>query len=98
MRDRRIDIQRLTRNPGTLLGRKMFECPHVVQAVRQLDQHHSNIVHHGQDHFAKVLGLLGFRGDELDPADFCDPFDNPRRRARCDADDEAGCCEGRSGR
>ena len=46
-----------------------------VQAIRQLDEHHTNVVHHGQDHLANVFGLARFRSQKIQPVDFRDPFD-----------------------
>jgi hypothetical protein len=44
----------------------VLERPHVVQAVRELDQDHADVLGHGEDHLAEVLGLLFLRGLEGD--------------------------------
>ena len=43
-----------------------------MQAVRELDEHHADVIHHGQHHLAQVLGLLFFAGGKIDGADFGD--------------------------
>ena len=50
----------------------MLQGAHVVQAVSQLDEHHADVIHHGQHHLAQVLGLLFFAGGEIDGADLGD--------------------------
>jgi hypothetical protein len=49
---------------------------HVVQAVGQLDQHHADVVHHGQDHLADALGLGFFARGKIDFADLGDALDD----------------------
>ncbi len=66
MRQRSEDIQRLPRDLLLLLGLQVLERPHVVQPVRQLDDHHANIGHHRQQHLADVLCLVIFAICELD--------------------------------
>ena len=56
----------------------MFERAHVVQAVGQLDEHHADVIHHGQHHLAQIFGLLLFAGGEIDGADFGDSLDDMR--------------------
>src|SRR3990170_2231962 len=41
---------------ATLVGRKRGKRPHIVQAVGQLDEHHADVLRHGQQHLAQVLG------------------------------------------
>ena len=77
MRQRGVDIQRLLRHrPAAVLG-KVIHGAHVVQPVRQLHQHHPDVLGHRDQHLADVLGLglflavegdllqLGDAGDEL---------------------------------
>ena len=64
--------------PLALLRRQVLERPHVVEPVRQLHQHHADVVHHGQNHFAQVLRLLRFGAGKLDAADLGDALDDPR--------------------
>ena len=53
----RIDIQRFPGDGGAALLRLMTEGAHVVQAVRQLDEHDADVLGHGQDHLAEGFGL-----------------------------------------
>ena len=70
MRDRGIDIQSLFGNAPTLLGRDHAQGTHVVQTVCDLDQDHSNIAGHGEQHFPKVFGLCFFTIAKLDRLKF----------------------------
>ncbi len=63
-RNRRIDVQRLLCNALLFLRRLVLERAHIVQTVRQLDQDDTDVLDHGQKHFAQILGLhllLGLR-------------------------------------
>ena len=71
-----VDVERLARDFLLPLRREELQGAHVVQAVGQLDEHHANVVHHGQDHLADVLGLGLFGGRKLDFADLGDAFDD----------------------
>ena len=53
---RRVDLHRLLRDAPTLARRPELERPHVVQAVGQLDEHDADVLGHGQEHLAHVLG------------------------------------------
>ena len=53
---RRVDLHRLLRDAAALGRRPELERPHVVQPVGQLDQHHADVLGHGQEHLAHVLG------------------------------------------
>ena len=55
--DRRIDVQRLLGDPLLLLRRHVPKGPHVVQAVRQLDQDDPDVLRHGEEHLAQVHRL-----------------------------------------
>ena len=57
-------------------GFEMLQGAHVVQAVGQFDEHHADIVHHGEHHLAQVLGLLLFLGGEINFADLGNAFDD----------------------
>ena len=57
MSQRRVNIQRFTGDGYLTLGGFEFEGTHVVQAVSQLDEHHADILTHGQDHLAQRFGL-----------------------------------------
>ena len=78
--DGRVDIERFARDALLRLGRKIFERAHVVQAIGELHHHDANVVHHGEKHLADVFGLARFGCEQVEPADFRDAFDEPRRR------------------
>ncbi len=46
-----------------------------MQAVGELDQQHPHVVGDGEQELAQVLGLLGFLGDEVEPFQFGQAFD-----------------------
>ena len=76
MGDGTVNLQRLLGNFLLAVGRQVFERPHIVQAVSQLDHDHADVVHHGEHHLAQVLRLLLFLGREINFADFCDTLDD----------------------
>ena len=49
-----------------------------MQAVGEFDEHHADVVHHGEHHLAQVLGLALFAGGEINFADLGDAFDEVR--------------------
>ena len=49
-----------------------------MQAVGQLDEHHANVVHHGQHHLADALGLGLLARGKIDLADLGDALDDVR--------------------
>ena len=53
----RVNIQRFPGDGGAALLRLMTEGAHVVEAVRQLDEHDADVLGHGEDHLAERLGL-----------------------------------------
>ena len=76
--DRRIYVQRFA-GDALLLGRiQIVQRAHVVQAVGQFHHHHPNIVDHGQQHLADILGLARFRSEQVEPADFGGAFHQAR--------------------
>ena len=54
----RINIHGFQRNPALLLRRKIFQRPHVVNPVCQLNDHNPNVVGHGEENFSHIIGLL----------------------------------------
>ena len=53
VRDGRVNLQCLRRNPGPLLARHIVQRAHVVGAVRQLDQDDAHVSRHRQQHLAE---------------------------------------------
>ena len=47
-----------------------------MEPVRQLDQDDPDVVHHGQEHLAKILRLPGFLGVEAELVDLGEPVDD----------------------
>ena len=64
-----VDVHRLLRDALALVGLLEIERPHIVHAVRQLDDGHADVVRHREDHFTDVLGLLLFLAVERHHAD-----------------------------
>jgi len=60
VRDGRVDVERLSRDFLLAVGRQVFQGPHVVQPVGQLDHDDPDVVDHRQHHFfaGSRLGLL----------------------------------------
>ena len=54
----RIDLERLLGLLELLVLAQIAEGAHVVQPVGQLDEDHPDVLRHGDDHLADVLGLL----------------------------------------
>ena len=78
MGDGRVDFLGFARDLRLAVGRQMLQRAHVVQAVGQLDEHHADVVDHGQDHLADALGLGFFARGEIDFADLGDALDDVR--------------------
>src|SRR5580658_8230854 len=74
--DGRINFQRLFGDLVLAIRLQVFERAHVVQAVGQLDQNHTDVVDHGQHHLAQVFGLLLLARGEVNFADLGDAFDD----------------------
>ena len=55
--ERRINVEGLFRQAQLFLLREVFERPHVVQPIGKFQQHHTDIVHHGEQHLSIALGL-----------------------------------------
>ena len=66
---RSVDVEGLFGDTVALVDRQGFEGAHVVQAVGELDQNDAQVIGHGEDHLAKVLGQFFLVGPELDLAD-----------------------------
>ena len=73
--ERRVDFERLVGSAPARRRRLIFERAHVVQAVGELDQQHAHVVGNGKQQLAQVLGLLGLLGDQIEPLQFGQAFD-----------------------
>jgi hypothetical protein len=78
VRERRVDLERLGRDPLLLVGRERRERPHVVQAIRELDQQDADVARHRHDHLANVLRLLLLAAAERQRLELREPVDDPR--------------------
>ena len=78
VRERRVDLQRLGRDPPLLLFGERRDRSHVVETVGELDQQDPDVARHRHDHLPDVLGLLLFAGLELDPLQLGQPVHDPR--------------------
>ena len=72
--DRRVDVERLARDPLLALLRQVLQRAHVVEAVGELDQDHPDVVDHRQQHLAVGLRLALLAGRERDLRDLGDAF------------------------
>ena len=77
-RNRRVDLPRLERDPFLPVPVKSVQCPHVVDAIGQLDQNDPDILNHRQDHLAEGLGLAGFGRVVAEPSDLGHAVDAAR--------------------
>ena len=55
--DRRVDVERLVRDPAPVRGRHRVERAHVVQPVGELDQDDADVLRHREQHLAEALRL-----------------------------------------
>ena len=58
VRERGVDVQRLSRLFLPLLRTLILERPEIMEAVRELYDDHADILRHGDEHLPQVLGLL----------------------------------------
>ncbi len=73
VRQRRVDVEGLTRDSQTPLLVVRCDGAHVVQAIAQLDEHHPDVLGHRDEHLADVLGLSLFACVDVDLAELGDP-------------------------
>ena len=64
--DGAVNIERFLGNPPPLAARHIAHGAHIVGAVGQFDENDAHVARHGQQHFAKGLGLVFFAGGEVD--------------------------------
>ena len=67
VRERRVDVEGLGRDPLHLFRFQVFQRAHVVEPVRELDEDDAQVAGHGQQHLAEVLGLLRAVAVEVEP-------------------------------
>src|SRR6202043_3548203 len=73
---RSINFKRLFGDFALAVGLEMLQGAHVVQAVGEFDEHHADVIDHGQHHLAQVFGLGFFAGGEVNLADLGNAFDD----------------------
>src|SRR3546814_16905044 len=72
-------FHRLARDATALfLAGYEMQRTHVVQAVRELDQQHADVLRHGEHQLAEVLRLLALVGLQLELAELGYAVDQPR--------------------
>ena len=64
VREGGVDVQRLLRDGDAPVRRQRAERLHVVQPVRQFDEHDADVVRHRDEHLAQALRLAVALGDE----------------------------------
>ena len=74
--DRRVDVERLARDPPPVRRRHRVERAHVVQPVGELDQDDAHVVRHREQHLAEALGLRVLARGELDLVELGDAVDH----------------------
>ena len=78
VRERRVDLDGLFRDALLLLAWHVFERPHVVQAVGQLDHDDADVLRHREEHLAVRLELLLLARLVLDARELCHAVDEFR--------------------
>src|SRR5207237_330681 len=78
VRERRVDLEGLAGLLQLLLLAEILDRPHVVEAVRELDQDHALVPDHRRDHLPVVLRLRLFAALEMDPRQLGDALDQLR--------------------
>ncbi len=76
VRHGRVDVEGLLRDLRLPLGRQVLQGAHVVQAVGQFDEHHADVIHHGQHHLAHVFRLRLLARGKVNLADLGDALDD----------------------
>jgi hypothetical protein len=70
-----IDVHGLFGDDRALGRLDMLDRAHVVQAVGELDQQHSDVARDGKQELAEILRLLGLLGDEVELLDLGQSID-----------------------
>ena len=74
--DRRVDVERLVRDPPAVRRRHRVERAHVVQPVGELDQDDADVLRHREQHLAEALGLRVLARVELDLVELGESVDH----------------------
>ena len=69
----RIDFNGFLGNALLLFPAEYTKGTHIVEAVRQLDDNHPDILGHGQEHFTEIFQLLVFLVLVVELGEFCHP-------------------------
>ena len=77
MRQRREDVHRLAGHPLAAGRGQRRHRAHVVEAVGELDEDDADVLGHGHEHLADVLGLGLLRRGHGDLVELGDPRDQP---------------------
>src|SRR5581483_10779505 len=78
MCDGSVDVEGLARDLLLPIGLQMFQGAHVMQPVGEFDEHHADVIHHGQHHLPEILRLLFLARREVDRTDLGDAFNDVR--------------------
>ena len=70
--DRRIDVHGLESSVPLLFEGTVFQSPHIVEAVAELDYHNADILRHGKEYLTDILSLLLLLGGGGYLAQLCD--------------------------
>ena len=62
MGQRRVDVQGFLGDAPPLVFGERVQRAHVVQPVREFDEHHADVLGHGHQHLAQAFGVQIFRG------------------------------------
>ena len=76
VRERRVDVERLLRDPALLRLGQRRDRAHVVEAVGELDEQDADVLRHRHEHLAQRRGLLRLLGVELEPVELGDAVDD----------------------
>jgi hypothetical protein len=73
-----VDLERLVGDLPLAPVRERGERAHVVEAIGELHEEHTDVAGHRHDHLADVLGLGQLTAAELELVELGEPVDDPR--------------------
>ncbi len=76
VRNRRVDVERLARDPAAVRRRHRVQRAHVVEPVGEFDQDDADVLRHREQHLAEALGLRVLARVELDLVQLRDAVDH----------------------